>query len=187
MDQHRFDDLTRSLSGIPTRRRVVGGALAIWVGSILTAPGSFTEARKKRKRKRQRQTLGKPNAFGCINVGDFCASADQCCSGICDGPPRSRTCRAHDSGTCQPGIHPSGCGGTEVACTTSLGKPGRCGTTTGNAGYCLNAGECYACKTDRDCQTAAGGVLGPQAACGPCATCTSTGGTMCFFLTGDIM
>jgi hypothetical protein len=162
-----------------SRRSLLGGVLApagAWLGSATVG------ARKKRKRKRKRtsQLVGRPNAFGCLDVDDPCQREDQCCSGICEGKKGQRTCRAHDTGSCSAGEQFEICGGTEdVSCTTSAGTPGLCGTTTGNAGYCLASAHCFACQTDADCQEALDGLFGPRAACIPCAVCAKEGGTIC--------
>ena len=134
---------------------------------------AVAEAKKTRPKK------AKPNAYGCLNVGDPCRRARQCCSGLCQGKQGRRRCKAHDTGGCAAGAHLEVCGGANVACATSLGKPGLCATTTGNAGYCLAIGDPYPCKTDRDCQIAAGGEHGPRAACVRCAESTGTGGALC--------
>jgi hypothetical protein len=177
LDSLQFDELTRSLS--KSRRALLTGALALtaeWFGN------SNAEARKKRKhrkRKTVKQRAAKPNAYGCIDVGDLCQNGSQCCSGTCAGKKGKRTCRAHDVGDCQAGAEPDFCGVTDIACTTSGGQPGACATTTGNAGYCLVSGDCYACRTDLDCQRAGGGILGPTAACIQCFGCAEHGGTAC--------
>ena len=185
MDHHRFDALIRSLGRKASRRHLVTCATGAWLMLPVLQEAAPGEAKRKRKRKHQRDNQrpqGRPNEFGCINVGDPCENDEGCCSSFCDGPPGDRTCRAHDAGDCPPGILPSGCGGTDVACTTSLGRTGRCSTTTGNAGYCLSAGEGFPCKTDAECQAALGATLGPGAACIRCPTNTGTEGTLCAWL-----
>jgi hypothetical protein len=177
MDGTRFDHMTRLIA--QSRRSLVGGALAVAAG-LLAMPG--VDARKKRKHKGRKQKAAAPNSFGCIDVGDLCQTAAQCCSGICAGKRGKKTCRAHDVGGCQGNALSEGCGDHDVACTTSDGKPGLCATTTGNAGYCATGGDCYACATDLDCQRAAGGNLGATAACIQCTYCEVTGGTACAWI-----
>ncbi len=195
MDQHRFTDLKRSLRHVPSRRDVLRGLASSGLGLGALRLSDVAESRKKRKSRKKKKPQPAPqpapqpsprpapqpapNAFGCLEVGDSCTSAAQCCSGICEGQPGKETCQAHDTGGCTAGVQPETCGGTNVACTTSLGSPGTCATTTGNAGYCLTAGDCFACKTDIDCQTLLDGQLGPHAACIRCAKCTQTGGAAC--------
>jgi hypothetical protein len=174
MDSSQFDDFIRNLAG--SRRSLLSGGLALVAGWLGV---SAAKAKKKHKKRKTKQRAAEPNAFGCIDVGEFCQSATQCCSGICEGKKGRQTCRAHDVGNCAAGAQPGECGGAEVACTTSAGAPGICGTTTGNAGFCGTYTECYFCTTDLDCQLAVGGVLGPRAACVQCAECSQTDGTAC--------
>jgi hypothetical protein len=174
MNGTHFDQLIQSST--QSRRSLVGWALAAAAG-LLATPG--VDGKKKRKRKGRKQMAGAPNAFGCIDVGDLCQTAAQCCSGICQGKKGRRTCRAHDVGDCAAGDTPMTCGGLSVACTASSGREGFCGTTTGNTGYCFEGGFCHPCRSDADCQAAVGGELGPTAACLQCTTCTDMGGTAC--------
>lgn len=115
------------------------------------------DATKKRKRKR-REKKAKPNAFGCLEVGDACKIADQCCSGICEGQKGERTCRAHGNGTCnqkEEGI----CKAVNPALTRCNTTEGNClcfGTTAGS-NFCANpqigsGSECAVCKKDADCE-----------------------------------
>jgi hypothetical protein len=125
------------------------------------------------KKKRRKQKKGKPNAFGCLDVGVSCQNAGQCCSSICQGKKGKKRCRDHDSGECAPGITPGDCSDSseqqEVPCTTSRGILGHCHTTTGNAGYCSAPAEigtfaCSNCTRDVECQA----LLGAGAACVLC-------------------
>lgn len=177
MDGKQFDHLIR-LAAQP-RRSLFGWVLAGAAGFV-AAPGS--EARKKQKRKRKQQPTVTPNDFGCRNVGDPCASEAQCCSGLCEGKPGKRRCQAHDNGGCVAGATISGCGGSDVACAIGPGEEGLCGTTTGNAAYCMGPPFDYPCRTDLDCQMADGGRLGARAACIRCAG--ATGGTICASVAG---
>jgi hypothetical protein len=179
LDGSQFDHLTRHLIAASSRREFVralggGGLAALIVGPL----GAF-DANSKRKHKKRKPKKPKLNAHGCVNVGDACQNGGQCCSGICTGKKSKKTCRAHDTGGCVAGTLSEACGGARVACRTNTGALGHCATTTGNAGYCLMYSFCIACQTDADCQAADGGVLGPTAACIPCADCAETGGTMC--------
>jgi hypothetical protein len=168
VDGDRFDCLVRSLRG--SRRSLLGGALVIG-GGRLDAPGA--KARKKRPRKLKKPT---PNAYGCLNVGAACQNAGQCCSGICGGKTGKKTCRAHDVGNCRTGQAIGFCGGMNSACAIGGGNPtGVCGTTTGNAGFCVGGGDCYSCTEDAQCRP----FCGAGAACVRCERCTETGGAMC--------
>lgn len=121
------------------------------------------------------------NQFGCVDVGGRCRGKDSaCCSGICRGKKpkkgerdRSR-CVLHDLGTgCRPGATQDECGGMDEPCTTSAGRQGTCGTTTGNAAYYANAFPMVTCTRDKDCQD----EHGPRAACLKCPTMVT--GTIC--------
>jgi hypothetical protein len=157
MDSDRFDGLARSVS---TRlsRRALAGALGI---AATARPG--VAAAKRPKHAKQKVKF---NAFGCVNVGGFCKHSSQCCSGICSGKKGKKKCQAHDTSTCQPGVHEGFCDadGSTVACVSSTGDPGSCDTTTGKAAYCTVNGNCFACAKDADCVP----FCGLQAACIVC-------------------
>lgn len=153
MDAARFDRLTRSLAAVSSRRVLLRGlaSLGLAVGHV----PDITTARKRKK-------TVKFNDFGCVDVGNFCKHAEQCCSGICKGKhPGKGKCKAHDVGGCRPGQ--DSCT-SEAPCTTSTGFSGECFTTTGNAGYCAAGNACTACTNDADCVL----ELGPGAACVQC-------------------
>ena len=177
MDASSFDIIARSLTDLSSRRALLRG-LAATLGLQAAHASDGTDARKKRKKRRK----PKPNAFGCLNVGQPCGGKDErCCSSICQGKKpkqgekdKSR-CVAHHTGGCQAGQQEVFCGGANVDCTTSTGIEGVCDTTTGNAGYCMFSGTCSPCSKDADCRP----VCGPGAACVKCATCIDDGGTRC--------
>lgn len=168
MEHDRFDQLARALSRKPSRRTLAGifslGALG------LTGGGQVEDAGAKKNKKKV-----KKNGFGCVDVGKFCKNAGQCCSGICQGKKGKKKCKAHGESTCVSGQAETGCGGTSVVCQTSSGDEGQCNTTTGNAGYCVADGLCFACKKDADCIS----QCGVDAACIQCADCALQGGTAC--------
>jgi hypothetical protein len=178
MDEHRIPVWIRSLGGFPSRRDVCRGLVGAGLALSAARLPDAAAAKKKRKHKK-RKPRATPNEFGCLEVGDPCQSADQCCSGACVETNGNRKCQAHDVGSCSALAEPEACGGTDVFCVTSSGQDGTCGTTTGKAGYCIAGGECSACKTDADCQAAENGLFGPHAACVRCADCNETGGTAC--------
>jgi hypothetical protein len=177
MDGTHFDDLTRSLTD--SRRSLLGGAIAAATG---LSGVRFAEARKKRKHKK-RKPIAKPNAYGCLEVGDPCKSADQCCSGICEGKKGKRKCVAHDVAICQ--VDSDSCSGGEgvlcgtnnplCACTLTTGNAPFCGDYTGFPGDAL----CRDCRQDTDCEA----EFGPGAACviysGLCAEICPDTGTAC--------
>lgn len=172
MDKNRFDAVTRSLGGVPSRRTLLRALAGAGFGLGIAHPPYAGAARKKRKPRITR------NAFGCVDVGRFCKRADQCCSGVCAGKPGKKRCRAHDTGGCRPGAQDGSCTepATDVPCTTSAGNTdGYCNTTTGGAGFCAYSGGCFACTRDAQCQE----LYGPRAACIRCDKCADTGGTSC--------
>jgi hypothetical protein len=153
VNKNRFDSLTRSSGGVPSRRILLRGLAGAGLGLGVARLPQAVAAKKRRKQK------VKFNAFGCVDVGKSCRNASQCCSGICEGKRGKRKCRAHDGGTgCRPGLIEDGCGGdVDVACTTSTGQVGICNTTTGNAEYCIAIGAGGGdCKKDADCRLLCG-------------------------------
>ncbi|MCA9878758.1 MAG: hypothetical protein KC442_13285 [Thermomicrobiales bacterium] len=177
MDSDRFDDVARALSPLLTRRGLAGLLGLTALGTAELAEAKRKRRKKKRKKKKSKNGNGndntpkpqvKLNAFGCVNVGDFCENSGQCCSGICDGA----ACKAHDVDSCQAGQTDLTCSGvnTNVECNAQGGGDGLCLTTTGNAGYCAGDREiaqCVTCNKDADCT----GVCGQGAACVLCANC----------------
>jgi hypothetical protein len=175
MNDPFFDDPVRALIGAISRRGLLHCLAA--AGLMLPRSSGVTEARKRKKRSEK----PKPNAFGCLNVGQRCSgSNEKCCSGICQGkkPKKGKKdkskCVAHNTGGCSP---------EQDFCTTDPNTPcgvdGVCGRTTGNAGYCIDQTvelPCAACKRDTDCELG----FGPGAACLICEiACPETGGTVC--------
>lgn len=158
MDGHGFDELVRSLTG--SRRLLLSGALVVaagWFG------GGNAAARKRRANKKRKKA--KPNAFGCLNVGQRCRGASTlCCSGVCGGKkPKQgkqdkRRCIAHSAGACTP---------QRSFCIVDDARDSLCNlpdlnsvcwTTTGNAGFCGTAVgfnpviSCQRCQKDKDCE-----------------------------------
>jgi hypothetical protein len=146
MDGVQFEQLLRTLA--TSRRSYLGGALAL--GAIL-ARQPATSA-KKRGRKR-RPKVGKPNAYGCLNVGAFCKNSSQCCSGICSGKKRKRKCQAVGQGTCAAEV-PGVCHPVTPLITICNNARCWCARTTGGAPFCANSVgtvSCDECRTDTDC------------------------------------
>jgi hypothetical protein len=177
MDGTQFDHMIREFTR--SRRSLLGGGLAAVTGRLV---GPAVEARKHRKGEKRKGKKVRPNEFGCLELGNPCGSAADCCSGICEGKKGKRRCGAHDTGGCVAGSTSISCGGADVACIAAPGEAGLCATTTGNAGYCRSAFYDYPCQTDFDCQTVNGGRLGPRAACIRCAV--AVGGSICVTVTG---
>lgn len=163
----RFDSSIRALIHAPSRREVLRGLAGVSLGFGAARFPDLADAKKK-KRKHKKP---KPNAYGCLEVGDACKDADQCCSGICEGKTGRKRCRAHGAGTCNPGS-PGFCSAddpTQALCNDSLNCV--CLETTGGSAFCgslaARASGCADCKRDADCL-----ALGapPGSACVPFAT-----------------
>jgi hypothetical protein len=172
MDASRFDDVVRSLSNAPSRRKVLTGFVAATLG--LGLPG-ITSAGNRKKRKKK----PKLNDSGCVNVGGKCRGKDSlCCSGICQGkkPKKGKKdksrCVAHDVGNCPPGqnacSNPPG-----VGCSRGGDEPGAvCFTTTGDAPYCTSGDDFGPdCSKDAECIS----DCGIGAACVKCGIGTVIG------------
>ena len=143
MDQHQFATLTRSLTRTPSRRDVLRGVASAGLALGLTRLPNAAEARKKRRKTKAKSP--KPNAFGCLEVGDACKSAARCCSGVCAGKQGKRMCRAHNTGTCkQDGVL------TPCNNRTTCG----CFRTTAGSDVCaglFGPSACAVCQRDADC------------------------------------
>ena len=57
MDQHRFDTLTRAVSGVSSRRAVVRGLLGVGggLGSLRLADTAAAKRKTKRRKRKKRQ------------------------------------------------------------------------------------------------------------------------------------
>jgi hypothetical protein len=166
MNEPRFARWVRALSGPTSRRQTI---LASFLGGLALIRDRHGAAAKKKSRKKKI----KRNDFGCVNVGGFCKTSNQCCSGVCKGKKGKRKCKAHDTGGCTG--EQDACDGEAVPCVSAASETGACVRTTGNAGYCNVAGVCAACTRDTDCQA----THGPQAACFVCENECGPNGTAC--------
>jgi hypothetical protein len=184
MEADRFDSIARLLNGPTERRRaLLGLSLSPLAWLVATRTSDITEAKQKRKR-RKKTKKPKPNAYGCLDVGQPCSGdSTLCCSGICEG----KKCRSHDTGSCPQDLEPEIClAGTiqdalKVLCDNS--QSCGCYRTTSGSRYCsaflYNVGDsrCADCQTDAD-RVALG--FPPRAACAPvsrgrCAGACPTG------------
>lgn len=165
MDGSQFDNGIRSIA--ESRRSLLAVVLAATAARLGV---SATDARKKRKPKKRKPKKAAPNEFGCLEVGDPCKNAAQCCSGICEG----KKCRSHDTGTCnQKGpeicvIDPP------LSLTCDNDATCRCFATTAGSIACTRfepAVSCVECQRDPDCEAQGfptGTVCAPFSV-GPCA------------------
>ncbi len=169
MGQTRFNAVTRSLTGLPSRRdvlRALAGA-GLGLGALLgSAFGTRDVDAKKTHRTKNKKQQPRPvfNQFGCLGVGHPCKGASTlCCSGICTGSaPKqgksdTRRCAAHGLGTC-PQDSPGACTADNPAalkCNNQITC--LCLRTTAGSNFCadLNASamdKCAACTKDADCE-----------------------------------
>ncbi|MGH2617078.1 MAG: hypothetical protein ACRDJC_17740, partial [Thermomicrobiales bacterium] len=124
MDQHRLTVVTRTLTSLPSRRDVLRGLFGAGLGLAAIRLPNVAAAKKKRRKVKK----ARPNAFGCLEVGDPCKTADQCCSGICQGkkPKKGKKdkskCIAHNVGEC--GVGQDSCTAEDFPC--------------GNNGFCYH-------------------------------------------------
>jgi hypothetical protein len=151
VDQTRLERLTKALIAIPSRRDVLRGLSGLGLALGAARLPVVVDAKKRKHKKKKKDKKAKPNAFGCLEVGDPCKNADQCCSGICEG----KKCRSHDTGTCnQKG--PEICSiDPPIALTCNNDAACRCfGTTAGSivcAQYANQELNCADCQRDADC------------------------------------
>jgi hypothetical protein len=155
--QQHFDEMTRILAGASNRRHVLRGLFGASLGVSLAQIPGLAAARKRRKRKKNKSKRPKPNAFGCLEIGDACKDADQCCSGICEVHKGKRSCRPHDTGICKQG-KPGFCTADNPS-TIVCNEAETCGCVETTAGSNVCAlldiyidDLCADCKTDADCE-----------------------------------
>lgn len=126
-----------------SRRSLLAGGLALAAERIA---GSVGEAKRRRRKRKKKPKKASPNEFGCLSVNAACTSAEECCSGVCEGKKGKRSCRAHDTGTCKQD-------GQLVPCNnrTNCG----CFVTTGGSDICAELfppSACAECRRDPDCE-----------------------------------
>lgn len=183
MEARGLDSVARWLGRAGSRRGLLFGVALGPLADFIARPADDVRARKKRKSKRKTKRR-KPNAYGCLNVGQRCKKARQCCSGVCRGRKGKRRCAAHDAGVCTVDVdycaagQAARCGFSNANCT--------CVVTTGNAAFCGDFSgppgvfHCQSCSHDTDCEA----DFGLGAACvvygEVCESfCPETGGTAC--------
>jgi hypothetical protein len=161
---HRVAALARLLTNGPSRRAVLRGLASAGLGLGIARWQPTAEAKKKHKHKHKAKKP-KPTAFGCLDVGKSCKSADQCCSGICGGKKGKKRCRAHGAGTCVQGS-PGVCDPQNPTIALCNNDECLCVRTTGGSNYCANGNfnQCSDCTKDADCEALG---LPPGSACIP--------------------
>jgi hypothetical protein len=183
VDGHRFDELTRRLALLTSRRGFLRIAAA-GVGALTAAAMGGTSEAAYRHRctlpsgeigRRCRgvciDTLSDPN--NCGACGRICAAGTFCCDGWCADPA------VNAPGCCPPNLS---CG---ASCTSPFSDPGNCGAC-GNvcgadqdccAGQCLMQGTdqncegCYPCSNGFVCDPDANGPGVPGCICPEGADC----------------
>lgn len=176
MNQRDLRVMAWSITGSPSRRDVLRGLAGLGLGTML--PAAVADAKKQRKRKK-RKPKATPNSYGCLEVDDPCKTAEQCCSGVCEGRRGKKRCRAHDTGTCDQDL-PGLCSPTPTIAPCNNSPTCFCMISTANSSFCAQLGQplCTTCQQDADC-IAQG--MPPGSACLPttgflCATdCPETG------------
>jgi hypothetical protein len=177
--QQTLDALRRSLFSMPSRRHLLHGLAGAGLGLGISRFPAGVEGKKRKRKRKKRKPNAKPNAYGCLEVGDACKNADQCCSGICAGKQGKKKCRAHGTGTCNQEL-PGLCSNIPTVAPCNVSASCFCITTTANSSFCAQLGQslCSDCKKDTDCEALG---LPPGSACLPttgilCATdCPETG------------
>lgn len=172
MDGNRFDALARQLTDRSSRRDTLRALVGVGIGLRGGRLSGTAEAKKKGKRKgkhKRTNKKAKPNAFGCLSVGKACKSAEQCCSGICQGKKGEKQCLNHGAGTCNQEAQ-GFCEAANPELTTCNNSSFcLCFRTTAGSNFCEDANpgsgsDCADCKKDADCA-----ALGfpPGSACVP--------------------
>lgn len=181
MNADRFGASIRALRATTSRRDIVRslGAMGLGLGAIRLTRSA--DAKKKRRRKkRKRIPNAKPNFYGCAEVGDACATANDCCSGVCEGKKDKKTCQVHGAGTCDQETD-GYCQAEDPEQTACNDVPGCfCWRTTAGSQFCddfngESGTDCANCRKDADCEalgfptgSACAPVIGRNCNLSPC-------------------
>lgn len=148
---HFLTECRSQFAGSTRRDLLTGLAMGFGLGGAY--PVLKTEAKKGKKGKKRKKQRSKPNEFGCLEVGDRCKTADECCSGICEG----KKCRAHGTDICRqdkPGVCLAGANEVpSLGCGTNCW----CFRTTTGSNFCSLGPrtspplDCTTCQKDADC------------------------------------
>ena len=151
MDRNTFDELTRTVASISTRRRFGGMLAALGLGSVvsLRLPGA-DEAEAKKK---------------CTKVGQKPKKGKQCCKGLvkdgtgrCAQPPKPQFCAGQNhcvlASTCQAS-------GTQCYCWVRA-DGGHVGESFCGQAPLGPAADCYACSGSEVCVVLGGSCPHPQ-------------------------
>lgn len=190
MDARAFDRITRTLSAMPSRRRLIGLVTGLAVAGPIAAIGMPIAEAKHKKKKKKHQGC-KPNCTdrtcgsdGCGGECGQCAANQVCQGGSCCTPePLVATC-FHRCGTvannCGQATSCPACSGARQClsngscadgCATSseCAAPAcYCGVSAEGPKQCVESAECdhvpQTCATTADCPA---GQNCQQTGCGP--------------------
>jgi hypothetical protein len=176
VDQHRFDTLTRSLIGTPSRRALLRGLAALGLGLGVARLPEAAAAKKTRKRHKKQTTPETPRdeQARLPVAAAHCGPCQKKKRGTCVPKPDGTPC---DGGICQHGVcHPHNptC---EEACAGCC-YDGQCypGDTNANCGK--DGAMCAQCPSDDVCQ--------PDGVCGPPPTCGHGGACLVFVTSAEL-
>ena len=149
MEASHFDRMTRLFSTSASRRQTIGALVSGVL--VVTLPGA-AGGTGRTKQGPATPNGASLNGFGCLDVGQACKNADECCSGRCRGKGKKH-CKAHDTGGCKAG---EGLAVT-LPCRAS---PARAKTATARRppampGSARTTAAAEVCTRDRDCQISA--------------------------------
>ncbi len=129
MDFNRFDDLSRALGSVPSRRGVLVGLTSALFATLPLALSNDAAARKRKKKGKKNRKKDKPSPPpppppDCTPQCDGRICGDDGCGGTCGECSTNEIC---DSGTCVcvPACAPAnacgadGCGGSCGACAVN--------------------------------------------------------------------
>lgn len=166
MDEARFDDLTRSLAEIASRRWIVRRLASVALGAVLAGLGLEAAAAQEAAR--------------CHKLGKKCERGDKCCAGKC----KHSKCRCTGGmkpckGACIPDYECCDDGNCQADETCFKGscvcRGGTCGGVCCPAGEACVGGSCGSCPAGT--QLCAGNIF----SCGPGCFCGTSveGATAC--------
>ena len=181
MDGSHFDTLTRSLTGVRSRRGALGALLA---GTLSSFGVTETEAKKKKKKKKKkRPTTTSPDPVpplpppGCPTGQDACGGI--CCkTGEVCADPAAQTCKI-EGGICTSATDICKTFDANASRCDDQTRPSRCQCqqTQADRPFCAGLGQaCFSCSSDSECEshlTTAG------ARCLPCDCCGCGSDTYC--------
>lgn len=181
MEAAHFDHLTRTLSGLTSRRGTLAGLLGGLTVPILSDIGTDAKKKKKKcptgqltckikkgKKKKRICVDGQTDPANCGACGRVCAAGQSCCGGACvntsSNPAHCGSCgtRCTLPQTCGGGGKPGVCGCTPTTCEA---EEKNCGDIPDACNGTLDCGECTVLR-----QTCGGGGVPNVCGCQPNGT-----------------